>query len=262
MRGLRKYAAILGVAVRHAFAQRAELLARVVFLEVILMVFARLWTVAAPDGIGPGTGARELLWYLAVTEWIAIGIPMVHADVSEDVRSGDVAYQLARPISWVGLRLADGLGRLAARLVVLGAAAFAGAWALTGGLPSAPAGLAAPVPLGVAAAAVATVFQVAIGLSAVWLHDATPLYWVWQKLTFVLGGLILPLEIYPGWLRELAAWTPFAAILNAPARVVLRLDAERFLSGLGRIAFWGVVAALLVAWLEARARRVIDVHGG
>ena len=44
----------------------------------------------------------------------------------------------------------------------------------------------------------------AIGLSAFWIVDTSPVYWIWQKLAFVLGGLLLPLELYPDWLRALA----------------------------------------------------------
>ena len=45
-------------------------------------------------------------------------------------------------------------------------------------------------------------------LLAFWLQDVAPVYWVWQKLMFVLGGLMLPLELYPAFIQRAAAFTP------------------------------------------------------
>jgi hypothetical protein len=35
-----------------------------------------------------------------------------------------------------------------------------------------------------------------------WLQEVAPVYWVWQKLLFVLGGLMLPLQVYPAFYPE------------------------------------------------------------
>jgi hypothetical protein len=40
---------------------------------------------------------------------------------------------------------------------------------------------------------------IAIGLLDVWGQYARPVYWIWQKSLFVLGGLMLPLSLYPSW---------------------------------------------------------------
>ena len=47
------------------------------------------------------------------------------------------------------------------------------------------------------------------------------MYWVWQKLMFVLGGLMLPLELYPAFVQRAALFTPFPSLLAAPASFVL-----------------------------------------
>jgi ABC-2 type transport system permease protein len=64
-------------------------------------------------------------------------------------------------------------------------------------------------PFGIVASALVTAWYLGIGLLAFWLHDVAPVYWVWQKLMFVLGGLLLPLELYPAFIQRVAAFTPF-----------------------------------------------------
>jgi ABC-2 type transport system permease protein len=191
-----------------------------------------------------------------------ISVPWTHLEIEKDVRTGDIAYLLPRPLSYLGTRLAEGLGSLLVRLLALGVTGFAAAWLLAGRLPADPRGLLLAVPLGVVAGAVCTAFHAAIGVTSFWIQDASPLYWIWQKLCFVLGGLVLPLSIYPGWLRTVADWSPFSAMLNGPGRLAMDYDPALAGGTLLRLVAWGLVAALLLRWLYARGLSILDVNGG
>ena len=85
--------------------------------------------------------------------------------------------------------------------------------------------------------------RVAIGLCAVWLQDCSPVYWIWQKCAFILGGLLLPLEIYPPWLREIALWTPFSAIMHGPGRMAFGWQPEVAALVAVKLLLWGDVSA-------------------
>ncbi|MDJ0976032.1 MAG: ABC-2 family transporter protein [Planctomycetota bacterium] len=255
-----RHVALLGA--RQTFVERGALVARSAFVLLILLVFSRLWeTVRELGGLG-SMGAADLLWYLAVTEWVAIGTLQTWVAVQEDVRTGDIAYLLPRPMSYVGYRVAEGLGRVGAHMLVIGAASLLGAWAFSGSLPSAPAGLLLAAPLAMLASAVLVVFYIWVGLLAFWLQDAQPAYFIFQKLLFVFGGLMLPLTIYPEWLRTISLWTPFSALLYGPASLVFEGDAEAALWTALRLVFWGAAAALLLRVTYARARRRLEVNGG
>lgn len=254
------YAAAARIAARQAWASRADVVGRAVFYAGIVLIFSRLWKVVAAETAA--TDAKALLWYLAVTEWVLISIPAVHEDVERDVRSGDVAYALVRPRPYLGMRLAEAFGTLLVRLATLGVVGFPLAYALAGGLPDDPRGLPLAVLFGALSAAMGVVFQAAIGVLAVWLQDVSPVYWLWQKAAFLLGGLILPLSLYPDWLAAIARWSPFAALLYGPGRLAFGLDGRAVAEVTGLVVGWTAVAALCVRWLHARAMRVIDVNGG
>ena len=40
-----------------------------------------------------------------------------------------------------------------------------------------------------------------------------------MKAVFILGGMIIPLELLPEWLERISLLTPFAAMAYAPARL-------------------------------------------
>jgi ABC-2 type transport system permease protein len=261
VRAVRALAACAATAARHALSQRWDAIGRAGFYAVFLLIFDGLWRAVFRERGGP-SGAVELLWYLALTEWVVLSIPLVHLDVEDAVRSGDVAYRLPRPHSYAATVLAEATGALLVRMALLAPLGFGLAWGLSGSLPADPLRLAVAIPLGVAAGFVATTFLVAIGLSAFWLQDAAPLAWIWQKLSFVLGGLVLPLAIYPDWLRRVAEWTPFHPLVAGPAGSALGLDPASPGSIALRILAWGVAALVLLRVLYARALRVLDVNGG
>jgi ABC-2 type transport system permease protein len=262
-----KYAAVAAFSFRQRIEERAALVGRMMFYFIILLTYSRLWQAVLPQDAPSALGQRRsaspasYVWYLAVTEWIVLSQPSVWLDIEADVRSGDVAYQLSRPISYAGARFAEALGDMALRLLVLGATGLVFARLFSGGWPSAE-GLWLALWVGPIASVVILLAHLAIGLMAFWLYDCNSVYLIWQKLMFVLGGLMLPLDIYPGWFRRIAEHTPFAALLFRPGSLVLEPDPALALRLIAELSGWGALALLVVVWLERRGRRFITVSGG
>jgi ABC-2 type transport system permease protein len=101
-----------------------------------------------------------------------------------------------------------------------------------------------------------------IGLSAFWIVDASPVQWVWQKSSFVLGGLFVPLSLYPSWLRTLALMTPFSALLHGPGSMVFGFDPRAAVHTALKLVAWIAVATVLLVVLHRRGLRVVNIHGG
>jgi ABC-2 type transport system permease protein len=78
----------------------------------------------------------------------------------------------------------------------------------------------------------------------------------------VLGGLFVPLAIYPAWLRTLALVTPFSAMLHGPGSTVFQLDLALALRAALTLCGWiGITLSLLVVFHQ-RGLRAINLHGG
>ena len=260
-RYIAKYAAFARLGFRQAHAEPGELLGRVMFFVLILGVFSAVWRAVAEAGSPVTQSPREMLWYLAITEWVVMATPLVFMQMEEDIRRGDVAYQLARPASWLGSRLAHGLGALALRAPVLLVVACAIAW-LYAGAPERPAGVALAIAFGAVASAVMLTFYIGLGVVAFWLGDVAPAFWIWQKLTFVLGGLLLPLQFYPDLFVRVAKATPFPAFLGGPASLLTSAP----LMSVGMLALalvvWSVVGWVMTRAAFGRAVRQMQVNGG
>lgn len=256
-----KYAAFARIAANEARRERTELYGRIVFFAVILGVFSSLWRAVAEAGMPVRADPKSLVWYLAATEWILLSAPTIHVDIEAAIRRGDVVYRIGQPVSYVIAEYARALGLLAMRAPILGLTAFLCAFAFTGWTPPLTA-LLVVAPFGLAASALVTAWYLGIGLLAFWLQDVAPVYWVWQKLMFVLGGLMLPLELYPGFIQRAAALTPFPALLAAPASFMLASPRVTPEALAGALVLWSVATAFALSWTFRRAISTVTINGG
>jgi ABC-2 type transport system permease protein len=255
-----KYGAVARVAMAEARQTRGELYGRMAFFAVILGVFWSLWQATREAGLPIGDPTR-LVWYLAITEWVLLSAPVQHLDLQGAIRRGDVAYQLGRPISYVGATFSGALGVLVARAPWLAGTAFVCALTLTGWVPPART-LVAVGLFGLLASGLLTALYLGIGLLAFWLEDVSPVFWVWQKLLFVLGGLMLPLHLYPELMQRIALLTPFPVLLSGPGSLVLAEDGMALGLLAGRLAVWGVVTGVILRWLYRQASARLLLNGG
>jgi ABC-2 type transport system permease protein len=262
MKDRSKYVALARLGFAAARAEPAELYARVLFFFIILGVFAALWRAVALTGAAVGGDAHALVWYLAVTEWVLLSAPQVQFQIEDDVRRGDVAYQITRPVSYLGAHFAQSVGALAARAPALLVAALVAGWLFGGGAPAHPSALARAIAFGAAASVLMTAYNLLLGLGAFWLGDIAPVFWIWQKLCFVLGGLMLPLSLYPEVVVRAARLTPFPAMLTGPASFLL----DRPFFGAGRLAAvlvaWAALAVVIGAATFRSATRTLQINGG
>lgn len=260
-----RYLYVGRIAARQQWAYRSELLMRAISMVIFMSIFVALWTTVYSTSGGDtlaGFSLLEMVWYLAMTETVTLSSSRIFVEISQAVKSGDIAYKLTYPLSYPFFQVANSLGGSAPRFVLnlataalvvaLGAGGVAGSWA----------GAAAFLVMAWLALALDALIAVLIGLLAFWMEEVNPVYWIYQKLLFTVGGLFLPLEWFPEWLRRLATWLPFGYVTYAPARAFVAFapgPVGRML--LGQLIYTGLFS-LTVVLVWALARRRLVVQGG
>lgn len=262
MYNLQKYTAIFKLSFLHSFRNYKALIGLSVFLMTCLIIYAHLWKIAAAKKGVVSFNPEQLLWYIAFNEWVLISIPDTQEDMEEDLRSGRLAYLLPRPISYLGATFSEALGTLSVNLLVLGSVTFIFTWWQVGALPFQPVGLLVAIILGFLAGLLAVIFQMLIGLSAFWLQEVSPFFWIWEKLLFVLGGLMLPLTVYPQWMQTLAYYTPFPAILGERSALAIDFNFNAVIALIGSLLGWGMFAVICVLVVYRKGLRILNVEGG
>src|ERR1051326_2894531 len=260
-----KYFAVARLRLMGALMYDRDVLVRSAFMVVALVVFVQLWTTtyaATGSNEVQGFSLKDLVWYLVITELVALSTPRVTQTIDTEVRSGDVAYALARPYSYPLYHLAAFWGETLLRLPVNAVLGGVVALIAVGPPPVTASGVLATLVLGAGAITLKGMLEVLIGLTAFWVEDTQPAEWIYGKFVITVGGLFLPLGLFPAWLAAISRALPFASITYAPARAFVSAD----LSSLAPIAavqlVWLVLAWFLLVAVFGRATHRLVAHGG
>jgi ABC-2 type transport system permease protein len=216
---------------------------------LILMIFWGLWrATSVAELVEVHTTPADLFWYLATTECIALAVGNPYRVVEASIGNGDIAAALLRPIPFAHAMLAEWAGQTLHRVVVLAAGGLVAGLLITGNLPIDIATL--PILLlSMAIGCVCVLLcNLQVGYAAAWMGSSTPIFWIWQKLLFVLGGLMIPLTLYPPTLRLVAKYSPFASMLYAPGSMMLDSSWSSMIASISLQCAW-LVALSVVTWM-------------
>ena len=247
---------------RQAFSEKMTLAGRAVMHLVIVVIFWHIWQ-ATPlmEMAALDVDPVALTWYLAITEWVIFAAGMPFREVEYDLTTGMIELNRGRPEPYALIVLSTWLGAAALRLPLLGLFMLIAIWGLTGQAPPfGPEALFLPL-IACAAVALYLLAQLQIGYAAVWMGSAAPVFWVFQKLVFVLGGLILPLSLYPTPLKEVAYASPFAAMLAGPGAFVLDVTMSGVMLIMLSQLFWLCVLTLTTFWLDQAVTNRLQRQG-
>ncbi|RSS43025.1 ABC transporter permease [Streptomyces sp. WAC08241] len=185
-------------------------------------------------------------------------------ELIERIRTGDIAVDLYRPADLQAWWFSANAGRAAFQLLGRGVAPMViGALVFGFTLPSGPAGWAAFLLAVALGSVVGFALWYLVAMSAFWLLDGQGVMQVAWLGGLFFSGMLLPLNVFPGTLGEVARTLPWASLLQVPADVYLGRYEGWELAG--AYAFQGCWAlALLGAGraAQALATRKVVVQGG
>lgn len=182
-------------------------------------------------------------------------------EVADSIRTGDVVSDLMKPMDFQIYWLSRDLGRAVCHWLtrfvptfVIGAVLFD--LALPGAITTwmaffASVNLAILVSFG---------WRFLLNLTAFWLLDVRGINMMAILVLNFFSGLLVPISFFPGWLRGIAEWLPFRAIVMVPVEVFLgqRPPQSAFLIQ----AFWAAALLLLGQVVLNAAVRKVVVQGG
>jgi ABC-2 type transport system permease protein len=261
----RKYLWVGLTSARANIAYLNEVLSRTIFIGVALFVFLQLWRVTYTETAAQQLGGltlAQMMWYLAITEAISLSRGTVPAEIDQDVRTGALAIQLIRPISYPLYRFAVALGERAVRFVLNAAVGIMLALLFVGPIHFTLGGLlmfAISIPL---AFTLDFLGFFLIGLAAFWLEDTSGLSLIYSRLTMILGGMLIPLQLFPDQLQPLLRILPFSSILYGPARLFVGPDTTFLLDLLLRQSITILIYASIAAAVFHVAVKRINANGG
>lgn len=261
-----KLSAIFRITVASRTTYLGEMLVRTTFLLIILFTFAQLWRATnASQNVTVATGCTipQLIWYLVFTEAFVMSAPLMgDNEVDREVRTGDIAYRLTRPLSYPLYHLAAGLGERVLQFSLYLGVGSAMAVIIVGPIPLAPLPVASALGTVMVAMVADWVWVFTISLFSFWIEDTLGLHLLYRRLLMLLGGMLMPLDALPAWLARIAYALPFQYLVYRPARLFIQGDLSGLFPLLGaQLLFLGAGLVPLLAVYHLGLRRV-SAQGG
>ena len=261
---MKKYLAIFKINLLNNLAYPAELVTRCLMIILFMWIFFQLWHItftASGSEMINGLTLRDTMWYLTLAETLELGRPRLARVISQQVKDGSIAYILNKPYDFLLYQLSSGLGESLPRMGILFILGGGMVWALVGPPP-------ALVNWPVAALALAGAwllhfcFNGLIGLSAFVAEEVAPFEWIYQKLTFILGGMLIPIDFYPAWLQTIAKSLPFAYMMYGPCRLFVQPSMQIFIQIMAGQVLWLVILGSILVLAFSRGMRRLAINGG
>lgn len=263
-RTLRALPTLLKVGFAEAVAYRAEFLVWILSTNMPLVMLA-LWTAVAREAPVGRFGQRDFVaYYLAALVVRQLTGAWVVWELNAEIRQGTLAFKLLRPIHPLLVYACGNVAALPVRLVIAVPVALVLLFTAAGENVTRDPLLLALLPATVFGAWLISFLAMSIiGSLAFWFESATSLFDVWFGLFGIFAGYLVPLELYPHWVGELARWLPFRYMLAFPVELVTgTLSRAQVVQELA--VQWAFVAVLFLAtrvvW-RAGVRRFSSVGG-
>ena len=259
-----KYWAIFRAQLLNSLAYPIDLLGRSLLIVLFMWIFMNLWRVtygAAGTHSIAGLTLADTMWYLMMAEAVMLSKRELSETISEQVKDGSVAYLLNKPFNFILYHFAAGLGdsvlAFGGNLIIGGAVV----WLMVGSPPGITGWLLATIAV-VIAWLLDFCFSALIGLSAFVVEDSKAFRWIYQKFLLLLGGLLIPLDFFPAWLKTISLKLPFAWIIYGPARLFVDPSLTRLGNVLLQQGIWLAVVGGTVWLFYRRAVTRLVINGG
>jgi len=226
----------------------------------VLLAFFR----ARPGALGWSPDEAVLYFCASEALLMVIGIWIdLRFNLAERIRTGEVVTDLARPVTLFYRDLAERYGTALYYLIARFGPVYLCGLLFFGVAPPLRWELCLfPVSLAVAVGVSSGLWYVACS-SAYFRDTANGELSALVFVNVLLGGMSVPLDFYPDWLRVIADALPFRATIYTPVALLSgKLSGDALVFGLAHQAVWfGLLAALSLA-IESRGLRRLATQGG
>ncbi len=208
-----------------------------------------------------------LLYYLAMPVVMTITACMTVYEIPEEIRNGTLSRNLLKPFHPLWQYVFKNIAFKMVKLIYLLPVVFSIGWFLGDRLPvvdlSIPRAflIASILCLGIILRYVMTTF---LAMTGFWIEHVETLNLVVNAgIWAIFGGMIVPIETMPPWIRPVAHVLPYRYCLSFPIEVLRgHLVPSEILFGLAIGSFWCFAFFILLKFLWRKGLRQYTAYGG
>jgi len=233
---------------------------------LILFVFLNLWKYiySDPNQVINGYTMKQMVWYVIITEvlWGSLGGRNLSKKICNDVRSGNISYNMNKPYSYIGYLLSSHLGSLAIRFLLYVLLGMIVGFMFLGSFPNLNLlSFLCVLLTSILATVISTLLITSIGLLSFFIEDAHPFYWLYSKVILVLGT-IFPIEYFPKMIQPILNYSPVYVVSYGPAKLFVDFSLNSFVSIVFAQIIYIFISYLICSLMYKKGVKNLNVNGG
>lgn len=233
---------------------------------ILIFIFLNLWQYiySDPNELINGYTMDQMIWYVIITEilWSTVGGRKLCRKISEDVRGGNIAYNINKPYSYIGYSLCSHLGSASVKCVIYVILGIILGFIFLGSFPNINIiGILLVILSCFLAIIINVLLIIAIGLLAFYIEDSHPFYWLYSKMLLVLGT-IFPIEFFPKAIQPILNYSPIFAVIYGPAKLFVDFTYGSALKIFVVQIIYLLIAYGLCNFIYKKGVRKLNVNGG
>ena len=233
---------------------------------IMIFIFLNLWkyVYSDPSQIIKGYTMNQMIWYVIVTEilWMSLGGRKLNKKICDDVKSGNITYNIIKPYNYVEYILFNHFGITLLKFFLITILGMILGFVFLGTFPH----LTILSVLGTLLSCfLATTINILLitflGLISFYIEDASPFYWIYSKLILVIGT-IFPIEFFPALMQPFIKYSPIYVVSYAPAKLFVDFSWATLLEAIIIQVIYLIICFLLTHGLYKKGVRKLNVNGG
>ena len=234
-------------------------------------LFFGLVRVMIYDGFYRSSTGPHPLTLEQVTTYIWLGQAMlllvmldIDRDVAGMIRTGGVAYEMARPLDLYNLWFARAISGRAAPLLMRSIPIFVVAGLFLNLEKPSSWSAAALFAVSVLSGLLLAASMVALmTISLLWTVSGEGLYRLASPMIFFFSGIVIPVQMFPDWMQQPLTILPFRGLIDTPFRIYMGVfTGPSAVLGLMHQLVWTVALIALGRLILARGLRRLVIQGG
>lgn len=263
---MRKYLFVLKTTLMESLQYIMNIVLGFLMFFIIIFVFLNLWQYiySDPDKLISGYSLGQMIWYVILTEtiWMGTRNGAIVSQISDDIKSGSIAYLISKPYHYVIYMIVRNLGEIMIKFLLYLFAGLILGHIMIGSIPNFnPLYIPLIIIIFIFGTLINIFLTMSISLLSFWVEDAAPFHWIYVKIILILG-IIFPVEMFPAWAQPIIKCTPIYVITYGPVRLVINFESDLFINVLLAQIIYLVTSFSILMCLYRKGVKKIYVNGG
>lgn len=258
---LKKYISFSSTAQREVLNYPANLWGRIIIHVFRILALGFIYSYLFSLGTFSGNFTlQQVVWSLGLIQIIYQSSRNVYRTVKEDIMFGKISVILNKPYNYLLSSIFTVLGETSIKFVffvLLTVLPLALIWGIPPFSMTQIVFLVISFVLGVI---LNTLIDICLGLTAFWVENSDPIYWIVTKISWIFSGTFIPLAIMPDVFKNIA----FVFPLSVPFYIgrVFEFDNTIIIKAIIVMIIWLLLLSLISSLLFNYGVKRVSINGG